>query len=72
MTKNYEFISIFFTSVCNFCSYTLVGEELYTQTVLLVQSILADRYTNRRELRLLSLESTSSAEYRIKKFLNFT
>ena len=32
-----------------------------------VQSILADRYIHRRELRLVSLESLSSAEYGIKK-----
>ena len=32
-----------------------------------VQSILADRYIHRRELRLASLESLSSVEYGIKK-----
>ena len=34
-----------------------------------VQSILADRYIHRRELRLVSLESLSSVEYGIKKIL---
>ena len=46
----------------------LRGEELYTQMVFFVQSSLADRYINRRELRLVSLESLSSVEYGIKKF----
>ena len=32
-----------------------------------VQSILADRYIHRRELRLVSLESLSCVEYGIKK-----
>ena len=43
------------------------GEELYTQMGFFVQSILADRYIHRRELRLVSLESLSSVEYGIKK-----
>ena len=49
------------------------GEELYTQLVFFfVQSIFADRYIHRRELRLVSLESSSSVEYGIKKiFLIF-
>ena len=50
----------------------LEGEELYTQMGFFVQSILADRYIHRRELRLVSLESLSSVEYGIKKiFLIF-
>ena len=32
-----------------------------------VKTILADRYIHRRELRLVSSESSSSVEYRIKK-----
>ena len=37
-----------------------------------VQSILADRYIHRRELRMVSLESLASVEYGIKKiFLIF-
>ena len=37
-----------------------------------VQTILADRYIHRRELRLVSLDSLSSVEYVIKKiFLIF-
>ena len=49
------------------------GEELYTQMgFFFVPTILADRYIHRRELRLVSLESSSSVEYRIKKiFLIF-
>ena len=48
------------------------GEELYTQMSFFVQSILADRYIHRTELRLVSLESLSSVEYGIKKiFLIF-
>ena len=40
--------------------------------IFFVQSILADRYIHRRELRLVSLESLSSVEYGIKKtFLIF-
>ena len=46
------------------------GEELYTQMgffCFFVQSIFPDRYIHRRELRLVSLKSTSSVEYGIKK-----
>ena len=32
-----------------------------------VKTIFADRYINRRELRLVSLENSFSIEYRIKK-----
>ena len=50
----------------------LRGKELYTQMGFFVQSILADRYIHRRELRLVSLESFSSVEYGISKiFLIF-
>ena len=45
----------------------LRGEELYTQMVFFVQTILADRYIHRRELRLVSIESLPSVEYGIKK-----
>ena len=48
------------------------GEELHTQVAFFVQTILADWYIHRTELRLVSLESLSSAEYGIKKdFLIF-
>ena len=48
------------------------GGELYTQMVFFVQTILADPYIHRRELRLVSLESLSSVEYGIKQiFLIF-
>ena len=43
--------------------------ELYVRpcpAVFFVQSILADRYIHRRELRLISLESLSSLEYESK------
>ena len=46
------------------------GEELYTQMGFFVQSILADRYNNRRELSVVSLESQSIVEYGIKKFFS--
>ena len=66
-----------YTSICHYiCSVfrrLLRGEELYTQTgFFFVQSIFADRYIHRRELRLVSLESSFSVEYGIKKiFLIF-
>ena len=44
-----------------------MGEELYTQMGSFFQTILADRYIHRRELRPVSLESSSSVEYGIKK-----
>ena len=47
------------------------GEELYTQMGFF-QIIFADRYRHRRELRLVSIESSSSVEYEIKKiFFSF-
>ena len=51
----------------------LRGEELYTQLgFFFVPWIFAARYIHRRELRLVSLESSSSVEYGIKKiFLIF-
>ena len=48
----------------------LRGEELYTQMGFFVQTILADRYIHRRELRLVSLGSLSSVEYKIKKIFS--
>ena len=48
------------------------GGTIYSNGFFFVQSILADRYIHRRELRLVSLESLSSVEYGIKKiFLIF-
>ena len=66
----------FKTDYCNNCLSFLFrpllrGGELYTQMGFFVQTILADRYIPRRELRLVSLESLSSVEYRIKKFFEF-
>ena len=51
----------------------LEGEgTIYSNGFFFVQSILADRYIHRRELRLVSLESLSRVEYGIKKiFLIF-
>ena len=50
----------------------LRGEELYTQMVFFVPWIFAARYIQRRELRLVSLEMSSSVEYGIIKiFLIF-
>ena len=48
------------------------GGTIYSNGFFFVQSILADRYIHRREMRLVSLESLSSVEYGIKKvFLIF-
>ena len=49
----------------------LEGGTIYTNGFFFVQSILADRYNNRRELRVVSLESPSSVEYEIKKIFSF-
>ena len=43
------------------------GGTIYSTGFFFVQSILADRYIHRRELRLVSLESLSSVEYGNKK-----
>ena len=49
----------------------LEGGTIYSNGFF-VQSILADRYIHRREVRLVSLESLSSVEYGTKKiFLIF-
>ena len=48
------------------------GRNYILKQVFFVQSILADRYIHRRELRLASLESLSSVEYRIKKIFWFS
>ena len=48
------------------------GRNYILKRVFFVQSILADRYINRRELRLVSLESLSSVEYGIKKIFLFS
>ena len=48
------------------------GRNYILKWVFFVQSILSDRYIHRRELRLVSTESLSSVEYRIRKiFLIF-
>ena len=47
-------------------------EELYTQLRFFVQSILADRYIHRRELRVVSIKSPSSVEYGIRKKIQFS
>ena len=48
------------------------GRNYILKWVFFVQSILADRYIHSRELRLVSLESLSSAEYGIKKIFLFS
>ena len=60
-------------SLC-YCSNPLVRgeEELYTQMGLFVQTILTDRYIQRRELRLVSLESSSSVKYGMRKIFLFS
>ena len=48
------------------------GGTIYSNWFFFVQSIFADRYIHRRELILVSLESSSSVKYGIKKiFLIF-
>ena len=56
-----------------FCSDPSWGGRNYIlKWGFFVQSIFADRYIHRRELRLVSLESSSNVEYGIKKiFLIF-
>ena len=44
------------------------GGTIYSNGFFFVQTILADRFNNRRELRLVSLESPSSIEYGNKKY----
>ena len=59
-------------SRCSDPSWGGGGGNYILKWVFFVQSILADRYIHRRELRLVSLESLSSVEYGIKKiFLIF-
>ena len=45
------------------------GRNYILKWVFFVQSIFAGRYIHRRELRLVSSESSSSIEYGIKKIL---
>ena len=58
----------YLTNLGAICSDPIVGEELYTQMGFFVQTILADRYIHRTELKLASLESSSSVEYGTKRF----
>ena len=58
---------IFVTSLVYLFRPFLRGEEVYTQMGFFVQTIFADRYIHRRELRLVLLGSSSSVEYGIKK-----
>ena len=46
------------------------GGTIYSNGFFFVQSIFADRYIHRRELRLVSLESSSSVEYGIEKIFS--
>ena len=48
------------------------GGTIYLNGFFFVQSILADRYIHRREMWVVSLESSSSVEFETKKiFLKF-
>ena len=50
----------------------LVVEGTIYSNGFFVQTFSADRYIHRREMRVISLESSSSVEFGIKKFfLNF-
>ena len=64
---------MFYCPRFSYCSDPLEGGGNYIRKwVFFVQSIFADRYIHRRELRLVSLESSSSVEYEIKNiFLIF-
>ena len=54
------------------CWPHLWGEELYNSNGFFVQTILADPYNRRREMWVVSLKSSSSAEFETKKiFLKF-
>ena len=67
-------INIYFHSILLFnCSDPLEGGgTIYSTGFFFVPWIFAARYIHRRELRLVSLESSSSVEYGIKKiFLIF-
>ena len=45
-----------------------MGEgNIYSNGFFVVQSFLADRFIHLRELRVVSLESSSSVDYAIKK-----
>ena len=47
------------------------GGRTIKSNVCFVQTILAGRYTHRREMRMVSLEILSSVEHGIKKFFIF-
>ena len=48
------------------------GGTIYSNVFFFVHSILADRYIHRREMLVVSLKSSSSVEFKIKKiFFNF-
>ena len=49
----------------------LWGRKYILKWVFFVQTILADRNIHRREMRLVSLESSSSVECGIKNFFDF-
>ena len=54
------------------CSHPSWGGRNYIlKWVVFVQSILADQHYHCRELRLVSLESLSSVEYKFKKIFSF-
>ena len=71
----YRFLEPCFLLLAHWLVYYLFrplseGEELYTQMGFFVQTILADRYNNRRVLWVISLESPSSVEYGIKEIFS--
>ena len=49
----------------------LWGRNYILKWVLFVETILADRYIHRREIRVVSLKSLFSVEFETKKILNF-
>ena len=70
LRKNLDVIlklNFYQTLLCLIVGTPLEGEgTVYSNGFFFVQSILADRYIRRRELRLVSLESLSIVEYTIK------
>ena len=69
-----SFINLLFEKQnSHFCSDLSWGGRNYIlKWFFFVQTIFAHRYIHRRELRLVSLESSSSVEYAIKKILLYS
>ena len=65
----YKFIAM---RLENNCSDPICGGRIYIlKWVFFVQSILADRYIHRREIRVVSFINSTSVEFEIKFFSEF-